>query len=393
MTVPPEMPRPNARSMLSFQRRVSFISGPVERRFLKSRSNGRLATYRHAPIPDPTRATSTVHTMAGRPRGIRCARPLPSCAGERPACAAARRERRERRRQHQEGGEPAEQDPDAADQAEVAKPAKIGGEQRGVRHRRRQRRGHGSAQAALHGRAQRRHRIDGLPPLLEVAREQDDAEVDAVPDDDGRQERRRQVQVTDAEAREGKRDHRAQRQRAQQRCDGGRRAEEQQHAQRHDHHREQGRPHHAAEQRVVLRGVGDDVAGDPETHRRARRPGGLRRPRAATAARTGALRDTSPEANGVRTTMICRRPSFETSGVGRSAPVLAASSCCFSSRSRSESDGPPPTAPPASSSTATNSGLSRAFRCASSSRIAVRSSVGINKWRCSQTNRSLAALS
>ena len=36
-TVPPEMPRPNARSMLSFQRRVSFISGPVERRFLKSR--------------------------------------------------------------------------------------------------------------------------------------------------------------------------------------------------------------------------------------------------------------------------------------------------------------------------------------------------------------------
>ena len=70
--------------MLSFQPRVSFISGPVERRFLKSVSNGPLAMYWQAPTPDRTTATSTVSTIADRRRGASRASPLPSRAGERP---------------------------------------------------------------------------------------------------------------------------------------------------------------------------------------------------------------------------------------------------------------------------------------------------------------------
>ena len=90
---------------------------------------------------------------------------------------------------------------------------------------------------------------------------------------------------------------------------------------------------------------------------------------------------------------ICRRPSFDTSGAGCAAPVFAASSCPCRSRSRSPSAGPSGAAPPAPSSSDTNNGLSRALRCASSSRIAVRSAVGASRWRCSHAKRSFAALS
>ena len=86
ITVPPEMPRPNARSMLSFQRRVSFISGAGRAQVLEVRLEraGSPCTA-HAPTPDPTTADQHGRsTIAGRRRGASRARPLPSRAGERP---------------------------------------------------------------------------------------------------------------------------------------------------------------------------------------------------------------------------------------------------------------------------------------------------------------------
>ena len=91
----------------------------------------------------------------------------------------------------------------------------------------------------------------------------------------GRQERRRQVQVADAEAREGERRPARPAPARPAAPRRRRRAEEQQHAERDDHHREQRSPAPCRQQRLLLRRVGDDVARDPDAHRRPARPPGL----------------------------------------------------------------------------------------------------------------------
>src|SRR6185437_4608207 len=83
-TVPPEMPRPNARSISAFQRWVSYIAGPVERRLLKSPSNGRLARYRTAPVSAPARTSAVTPTTTGRRYGTNAANPRPIRIGDRP---------------------------------------------------------------------------------------------------------------------------------------------------------------------------------------------------------------------------------------------------------------------------------------------------------------------
>ena len=217
------MPRPNARSMLSFQRRVSFISGPVERRFLKSRLE---RAARHVPARADARPDQRDQhgqtTIAGRRRGTSRARPRPSRAGERPpasprassAASAAGNTRNVATQQNRIPTPPISPkwrkprksvaSSDAYETDAVSAAASVPPRLPWT-----------AAPSAATGSSV-------AAALLEVAREQDDPEVDAVADDDRRQERRRQVQVADAEAGERERRQRAQRQRAQQRADGRR---------------------------------------------------------------------------------------------------------------------------------------------------------------------------
>jgi hypothetical protein len=111
---------------------------------------------------------------------------------------------------HQDGGQeevrraPAEQHARAADHAEVFEAAEVGHHQRAVGD-------HGCACGGQRGEPGLLHRHGdarfGLlaAPLFEVTRHEDDAEVDAVADDDADQEARGRVQVADGEVGEAER--------------------------------------------------------------------------------------------------------------------------------------------------------------------------------------------
>ena len=187
---------------------------------------GRLAMYRHAPTPAPTTATSSGQHDRGPPA---------------------------RHQPRQTAAEPRRRAPDLPAPAPPAPPARRAApgrwpSSRTGSRRRRSARSAGSREsrspAATRTRPTRsaprpasRPGCPGPPrpapttgssvaaALLEVAREQDDPEVDAVADDDRRQERRREVQVADTEAGERERHQRAQRERAEQRADGRARRE------------------------------------------------------------------------------------------------------------------------------------------------------------------------
>ena len=221
ITVPPEMPRPNARSMVSFQRRVSASSGAARAQVLEvglERAAGQIRPRRR---PRPTTATSTVSTTpaaGGAPAPPdraepRRRAPLPAIRRASSAASAAGKTRNVAAQQ--------QQDPDAADHA------RSGGSRESASPAARRRRPTRSAPRPAFRRscpataAPSAATASGRrAALLEVARQQDDAEVDAVAHDDRGQERRRQVQVADAQAGERERRQRAQRQRAQQRADG-----------------------------------------------------------------------------------------------------------------------------------------------------------------------------
>ena len=260
--------------------------------------------------------------------------------GGTPDAEAPRFERGQRGGKHDKRGRPAAQDPDAADQTEVPEPAKICREQRGVGDRRGQRGGQRPAQAALHGRAQSRRRVGVAAALLEIAREQDDAEIDAVSHDDRRQERGRQIQMAHAEAREGERHQRPERERARA---GPRRpslTEEEQHAEGHDREREHGGAHHAVQQRPLFGRVRRTSPVIPIRTFRAATPRASSTARSA-AARTGdvarhfAGAERSPRDHHLQAAV--RR---DESASDARPPPSAASSCRFNVRRRSPKAGP-----------------------------------------------------
>ena len=112
--------------------------------------------------------------------------------GQRPELARVEPER-QRRNEH-EGDDPRQHHPDAAHHPELPEPLELGeGEGRigrACRERSRQGAGARAAHRGLHGL---RHR-DAASPLLHVAREEHDAEVDPVADDDRGEKRRVRVE-------------------------------------------------------------------------------------------------------------------------------------------------------------------------------------------------------
>ena len=113
------------------------------------------------------------------------------------------------RRRHRVGEDPRERHPEAADEPELVEPAEVGGEEGRVRGARGERGGErrepGLADGDLHGGEGR----DAVAALLEVAREEDEPDVDAVADDDGPEERGVRVQVADDRLGDAEGDERA----------------------------------------------------------------------------------------------------------------------------------------------------------------------------------------
>ena len=181
------------------------------------------------------------------------------------------------RRHHGVGRQPAQRHPRRADDAEVLEAAKRADAQRGVRRRRRARRGQRRRVRAVERvRDRDLQRLPGAA-LLQEAAQPDDAEVDAVAGDDAEQERGRDVEVTDRELGEPEGQRAADGDGAAQRDQRARRAEEQQQHAQHQRDADAADVDHVAQHQVVLRHAGDQIAGISGRHVRREPQLGQRR--------------------------------------------------------------------------------------------------------------------
>ena len=118
-------------------------------------------------------------------------------------------EEQEERRDHQRLDDPAEEHPARGDEAEVAERAEVGDEEREVRRGRGERRDDRRLPRRADRRAKRLGGGHAAPPLLEVPRLVEDADVDPVARDDADEKARGHVEVPDDELREAERPHEA----------------------------------------------------------------------------------------------------------------------------------------------------------------------------------------
>ena len=200
-----------------------------------ARSRTRAGRGRSAAPPRPRRTVSSAGAAPAKSQGRAPTRARDRRPTKRPERGRTRGACRPRSSQASSGGmsstvdAPGEHHPQAADHAELAEAAELHGDERGVGDARRQRR----RQRPPARPPQRHHQrlLDGLPlaARLEIAGQLDDAEVDAVADDDRAQERRVRVELGDAERRQAGQAEgvdRRQRQRQEQRRDAARPAVE-----------------------------------------------------------------------------------------------------------------------------------------------------------------------
>ena len=198
--------------------RASHQPGPpvcmaeASRRLRKSYSSGSRA--KRATNPTEAIESSTRHERGEPRRTLDEARDREREDRARGALPRARDRRaplpgEDERGRHHVREQPRERHAQAADEPELVEAAEVGGEERGVRDARSERCGErrepGRPDRGLHGG----ERPGAVAALLEVAGEQDEPDVDPVPDDDRAEEGGVRVQVPDRELRDTERGERA----------------------------------------------------------------------------------------------------------------------------------------------------------------------------------------